>query len=148
MTKPLDPEPINVEIPAIRIETCSLRFPNGERWIFNLTKARQLVRLDDRRELYSCSPTELVDLLDGRALNKFDVDTADPRIPGIGAVLPYGGQRRLNLIDGVERAALAYMSGASFPIYVLSDDERDLSLWSKTGIEGIKEKIEKGELPL
>jgi hypothetical protein len=143
-----DHEPITVEVPGIRVETYSMRFPNGERWIFNVTRARNVVRMHDHRELYSLSTDQLVQLLDGKALNQHDVDTADPKVPGIGAVIPYGGQRTLELIDGLARAARAYMTDSSFPIYVLTDAERDLCLWSKDGLQGIKDKVDKGELPL
>lgn len=140
--------PIDVQVPAIAIDTCSLRFPNGQRWIFNLTLARRLVRFDARRELHRFSHDDLGRLISdqvaGRSFPKSEIDVLDHRIPGIGAVIDYGGQRRLNLIDGLERAVKAFSVREGFCLYVLSDAERDQALWSKTGLAGVAQKILEG----
>lgn len=144
------PEPIAVEVPAIAIDTFSLLFPNGERWIFNRTKARQLVRIPPRREIHYLDHPQLglliQDLVAGRAFDQQTIDAADPRIPGIAAVLDYCGQRRLNLIDGLERAIRAFVTNQGFPVYVLDDVEREACLWSRTGLKGVAESVAKGKL--
>lgn len=146
------PEPITVSVPAIGIDTCSLRFADGSRWIFNCTLAREVVRIPARREVHWLSHDDLgrliEDQVDGKSFARELIDGQDPRIPGIAAVIDSAGQRRMNLIDGLERAIKAFVTRNGFGVYVLDDAERDRCLWSKTGLKGIAEKIEKGELPL
>lgn len=135
-----------VEVAPIAIDIGRpLTMPNGERWIFNITKARQLIRATARRELHSFAGQEIAQLLQRFAFAKPEVDHADPRIPGIAAVIPYGGQRALQIIEGAERACKAFVMQRPFQMYVLSDEERDRCLWSKTGLEGIGEMLMGGE---
>lgn len=134
---------VPAETLAIGVDIFPLEFPNGDRWIFNRDKARQIVRLAQRRP-HTFDVAQLQELLAGWRIKKADVDPADPTVPGIAVVIDYAGQRRLNLIDGAERAVKAGIAGQSFPIYVLTDQERDQCLWSKTGMQGVAENSEKG----
>lgn len=141
--------PTNVEVPAIGIDICPLNFPDGQRWLFNLEIARTLTKLPPNRPTHWLDHDELGRLIEGQVAGKTfareKIDAQDPRVPGIGVVIDYGGQRRLNLIDGLERAVKAFVTRSGFALYVLSDVERDRALWSKTGLAGFAERILKGD---
>lgn len=121
-----------------------LTMPNGERWIFNITRAREIIRATSPRELHSFSGQQIAQLLARFQFTKKEVDTADHSIPGIAAVIPFGGQRTLQIIEGSERACRAFQINRPFLLYVLSDEERERCLWSRTGVAGVADRIASG----
>lgn len=132
----------HIELPAIAVDIGTpLVMPNGERWIFNITKARELIRATVNRELHSFAGQEIAQLLARFALDKDKVLAADPGLPGIAAVIPFGGQRALQIIEGAERACQAFRLDKPFWMNVLTDEERDKCLLSKTGLAGIADKL-------
>lgn len=134
--------PTEVTVAPIAVDIGQpLTMPNGERWIFNITKAREFIRGTFKRELHSFSGQQIAQLLARFSFPREKVDTADPGLPGIAAVIPYGGQRALQIIEGAERACRAFQLNRPFLMYVLSDYERDQCLWSKTGLQGITEQL-------
>lgn len=139
---------VNVDVPGISIDIGTpLNMPNGERWIFNITRARELIRATVNRDLHQFSGQGIAQLLARFALDKDKVLAADHTVPGIGAVIPFGGQRALQIIEGAERACQAFRLDKPFLLYVLTDAERDQCLWSRTGMKGIGEMLITGRQP-
>lgn len=144
----------NVEVPGISFAIGTpLQMPNGERWIFNITKARELLASTVYRDKATFSGQDLAQLLNGPwmgngyGLPADKVLASDPNIPGIGAVIPYQGQRALQIIEGAERACHALHLNRPFVLEVLTDAERDQCLMSRTGVKGIGEMLISGNRP-
>ena len=82
--------PINVTVPPIAIDTHSLYFPDGSRWMFNLTTARRLVRLDLRREIHRLDHDDLGRLIQDQVAGIIDDERIVTRTTNqsIGIVAP------------------------------------------------------------
>lgn len=144
----MKPKPTRVELAPIGVYIGTpLNMPDGTRWIFNLTLARELIAKSVYRDRVSFGGQELARLLAGPwiganyGLAADKVMAADPDLPGIAAVIEYGGQRTLQIIEGPERACNALRLNKPFTLDVLTDLERDRCLWSRTGIEGIADNL-------